>query len=113
MKSMWDQIVEGKCPWDDEDTSCPVDCKKGEDYCAEFRRVREVGHRKEEFLIRLKEEIQKIILLGESPMYGGKCPSECYRTNDKRYSESGKRCDEYKYTHGEITSPKHWSDVGK
>jgi len=110
MKSMWDQIVEGQCPWDAE-ISCPVDCC--EDYCPEFRRIREVGYRKEEFLIRLKEEIQDVIMRGECPMYGGRCPEDCYRTNDKRYSESGKRCDEYKYTHGEIIVPKHWADVGK
>ena len=112
MKSFWDRIVDGECPWDNE-ISCPVDCYKGEDYCPEFRRIREVGYRSEEFLDRLKMEIQVPILNGECPMYGGKCPEECYRTEDKRYSESGKRCDEYKYTHGDIKTPKPWHDVGK
>ena len=44
MKALWDKIVDGECPYD-EDTSCPGDCYKGEDYCPEFRRRSEVGYR--------------------------------------------------------------------
>ena len=112
VNSFWDKIINGECPWDSE-ISCPIDCYKGEDYCAEFRRIREVGYRKDEFLARLKKEIQIYIFNGECPMYGGRCPEDCYRTNDERYSESGKRCDEYKYTHREILVPKAYYDVGK
>lgn len=114
MKSFWDQIVDGQCPWE-EDQRCPIDCHLGEDYCPEFRRIREVGYRKDEFIKRL-QAIQELILNGECPMYGGECPEGCYRDdelNSKHISVENKRCDEYKYAHGIITSPKHWADVGK
>jgi len=114
MKSIWDKIVDGECPWDSEN-QCPLDCHKGEDYCPEFRRIREVGYRKDDFN-KLLKLVQEKILKGECPMYGGKCPDECYRDdeiNDKYISEENKRCDEYKYAHGIITIPKHWADVGK
>jgi hypothetical protein len=114
MRSIWDQIVEGECPWD-EDQRCPLDCHKGEDYCPEFRRIREVGYRKDEFNKRI-QLVQEIILKGECPMYGGKCPEGCYRDdelNNKNVSEENRRCDEYKYAHGIIKNPKHWADVGR
>jgi hypothetical protein len=114
MKSIWDQIVDGQCPWD-EDERCPLDCHKGEDYCPEFRRIREVGYRKDEFNKRI-QLIQEIILKGECPMYGGVCPEGCYRDdelNSKNISLENRRCDEYKYAHGIIKNPKHWADVGK
>jgi len=115
MKSIWDRIVDGECPWD-YGAECPIDCHKGEDYCPEFRRIREVGYRKDDFLNRIHEEIQTVILNGECPMYGGKCPEECYRDNDlnsKNISEENRRCDEYKYAHKIIKEPKPWSDVGR
>ena len=115
MKSMWDQIVDGQCPWE-EDQRCPIDCHLGEDYCPEFRRIREIGYRKMDFDKRLKTFIQDAILKGVCPMYGGKCPEECYRDdelNSKHISEENRRCDEYKYAHEIIKDPKHWSDVGR
>lgn len=114
MNSFWDRIVAGECPWD-SDNQCPLDCHKGEDYCPEFRRIREVGYKKDEFIKRI-QLVQEIILKGECPMYGGKCPDECYRDdelNSKNISIENRRCDEYKYAHGIITSPKPWADVGR
>lgn len=114
MRSIWDQIVEGECPWD-LDQICPLRCHKGEGYCAEFRRIREVGYRADDFNKRIRL-VQDIILKGECPMYGGKCPEECYRDdelNSNYISEENRRCDEYKYAHGIIESPKSLVDVGK
>jgi len=48
MKSLWDKIVDGECPYE-EDTACPEDCYKGEDGCSERRRIREMEYRKDDF----------------------------------------------------------------
>jgi hypothetical protein len=110
MKSMWDKIVDGECPWE-EDVNCPIDCHNGEDYCGEMRRIREIGFREEDVKARIKREIQDIIIMrGECPMYGGKCPEGCYRTNDDRYSGENKRCMEYKIAHKQVTEPITWDD---
>lgn len=114
MKSLWDKIIDGECPYE-EDQHCPLDCHRGEDYCPEFRRIREVGYRKEDFNKRIKI-MHDIILQGVCPMYAGKCPDECYREdelNRKYISKGNERCDEYKYAHGILTEPKPWADVGR
>jgi hypothetical protein len=97
MKSIWDRIVDGECPWDDEQR-CPLDCHRGEDYCMEFRRIRFKKFREEDFKQRI-QDIHDYIKRGECPMYGGKCPEDCYRTNDTRYPDEDKRCNEWKILH--------------
>ncbi len=57
-KSFWDCIVEGICPFDRGKATiggenyrceCPKECPDGIRLCSEYRRIREVGYRQEDW----------------------------------------------------------------